>query len=343
MKVHLTRPKFVRLEEWEEKMAPDYVAIIKRGKDQRHRWEDDPDKADMILLLEDMTYKSYGHIKELMAEPLLVKYPNKTFTMNYEDGPAGFLPGAYIGLPRTKFDPTRHRSGVFPFPPFDAEFYKHVEAARDLPKFLFSFKGSCSWPLRRKIFDRYEGTPSARHNVCEIRKWYDHTQGEREEYFREILDSKFVLCPRGLSTFTHRVYEVMHLGRCPVIISDDWVPPAGIEWEKCAIFIAEAETSRIEEILKEREKEWESLGCEALQVWRRYFSGDKWLWYMLDQIRDILLSRDKNYDEKIWQKHWKSREFCKPNKWLIEQRAVRKAKGMVKEFLSYFSAPSKPS
>ncbi|MBA2269339.1 MAG: exostosin family protein [Chthoniobacterales bacterium] len=57
---------------------------------------------------------------------------------------------------------------------------------------------------------------------------------ERRDYHRRYADitkaSKFVLCPRGLSVSSIRLFETMKMGRVPVILSDGWVEPPGPAW-----------------------------------------------------------------------------------------------------------------
>ena len=70
-------------------------------------------------------------------------------------------------------------------------------------------------------------------------------------YVREILESYFVLCPRGFSPSTYRMYEVMALGRCPVVIADEWISPKiNAKWENALVFIKEKQVADIDNILR---------------------------------------------------------------------------------------------
>ena len=146
-------------------------------------------------------------------------------------------------------------------------------------------------------FRRFSGAHSSIYNVQHVRRWFDHTDAERTDYVDEILDRKFVLCPRGLSPLSHRLYEVMALGRGPVIISDDWVPPTGIEWNRSALFIKEAEMPRIIEILSAREHQWCDYGQESHTAWVRHVYMPNSLIYAIDEIADIIRNRPPGYDE----------------------------------------------
>jgi len=78
--------------------------------------------------------------------------------------------------------------------------------------------------------------------------FHSHSDYEKKAFVDSILDSKFVLCPRGWFPVTYRLFEVMELGRCPVIISDQWVPIQGIPWDECTIQVPEVDVGNIPEI-----------------------------------------------------------------------------------------------
>jgi hypothetical protein len=62
----------------------------------------------------------------------------------------------------------------------------------------------------------------------------------RTRYYNEILSgSVFSLCPEGAGPNTLRFWESLAVGAIPVVISDQWKPPAGkgaLKLEDCAIF-----------------------------------------------------------------------------------------------------------
>jgi hypothetical protein len=97
------------------------------------------------------------------------------------------------------------------------------------------------------------------------------TEYERR-YARILTESAFVLCPRGGGTATFRLFEAMMLGRVPVIISDEWVPPSGPDWESFSVRVEEAEIERLPTILAERESEAEAMGVTARAAWLEWFS-----------------------------------------------------------------------
>jgi hypothetical protein len=101
---------------------------------------------------------------------------------------------------------------------------------------------------------------------------------EQQDYRRRYAEitkaSKFVLCPRGLSVSSIRLFETMRMGRAPVILSDDWVAPPGAAWDAFAIRVAERDWERIPQILEAREHEAVAMGKRARTEWVEWFSRE---------------------------------------------------------------------
>ena len=63
------------------------------------------------------------------------------------------------------------------------------------------------------------------------------------QYFPMVGDSKYCLCPQGLTSYTSRLYESYFAGGIPVLLSDDYVPPfadgltpnSSIDWNSASI------------------------------------------------------------------------------------------------------------
>src|SRR4029077_18783462 len=84
----------------------------------------------------------------------------------------------------------------------------------------------------------------------------------------------FVLCPRGLSVSSIRLFETMRMGRAPVILSAGWVAPTGPRWASFALRIREREFARIPRLLEEREGEAVQMGERARKEWEEWFSEE---------------------------------------------------------------------
>jgi len=179
------------------------------------------EEADVVLHVD-----SNRSTKDLATHRKLLQWAHEegkyAFALSFQDQPLGVLPGIYTSLSPWNFEPSLNLS----WPHLEAP-NKNVESApqaslKDASQ-LFTFLGSCSHPLRRKLFSMYESGNQDRWKVGEIRRWYDHTDDEHKNYVTDILNSHFVLCPRGIAAYSHRIFEAIILERVPVIIADDWI------------------------------------------------------------------------------------------------------------------------
>jgi len=94
----------------------------------------------------------------------------------------------------------------------------------------------------------------------------------RTRYVKSIKDSAFVLCPRGGGTSTFRLFETLMLGRVPVIVSDQWVPPDGPDWESFSLRVKEGEIATIPALLERRATDAPAMGRAARAAWFEWFS-----------------------------------------------------------------------
>ena len=99
-----------------------------------------------------------------------------------------------------------------------------------------------------------------------------------------IADSKFVLCPRGFGASSIRIFEVMSLGRVPVIISDQWQPSPGIPWEELCVFIPEKDIDRIPTILCYLEGEAQMMGKLAQEAFNKFFAPNVFFEQLLTSL-----------------------------------------------------------
>lgn len=262
----------------------------------------DPADADAIIYVEP---QHLGRLRtfrgKLLAQELIRKYPNKCFTFDYTPEPVGFLPGVYVHMPARKWDIHRFRSGGYlrTFNPLVDTY----ELRRETPtEYLYSFRGAMSHPVRRSLFEAGIASPS-----CPIEQsstFGGADDAERTHYFDQMILTKFVLCPRGWGTSSIRMYEAMQLGRVPVVIADEWVPPAGPSWSRFIIRIAESRLTDIPTILKDREDDFDAMAAAARQAWDEWFSPSVRLIHTLEAIEDLLLTRPTTHDEARCRRQW---------------------------------------
>ena len=331
MNVLFTHQNTVPLNPWEHEFLPAIRSHFTAHLRSRYRLVDDPAAADLIVLLESNNFRTQRDIAHLLCEPVVRDHPDRTFTINYEDYPAGFLPGLYAALPAMRFDPARHRSWCYLFPPNPQVYLLDPLPVDDRCDLLFSFRGAESYPLRRRLFD-LPLTPGMRGRITKIERWFNHNSQEQHDYVDEIRRSRFVLCPRGLAAASHRLFEVMAQGRCPVIIGDEWVPPREVDWSRCAVRIAERDLEKFPEILLARDSEAPELGRQARASWEQFFSPARKFEAALDALVLLRDSRLPGYNERIYQRLWQSRAFHRNNGWTLHQRLSRKVNKFWRKF-----------
>jgi hypothetical protein len=182
------------------------------------------------------------------------------------------LPGVYASVERSWYWPnwTRpsHYLGV------REGGYLRYDPGYAARPYLFSFVGStASHTVRRGIMEL--GRPDALLIETQAGPG-DPGALTREEYQQRYADSvkqsAFVLCPRGGGASSFRLFEAMMLGRVPVIIADQWVPPKGPDWESFSVRIKEADVHTIPDLLQARLSEAGQMGAAARAVWLEWFS-----------------------------------------------------------------------
>jgi hypothetical protein len=103
--------------------------------------------------------------------------------------------------------------------------------------------------------------------------------------------SQFILCPRGVAPSSIRLFETMCMGRVPVILADEWVPPQGPRWKNFSIQIPERDARSVPRILEEREADAFEMGLAARNEWEEYFSPEVAFHRVVELCLEIQKSR----------------------------------------------------
>jgi len=142
-------------------------------------------------------------------------------------------------------------------------------------KYLASFVGSTTHPIRQKMIDAMEGKSGVK---VKTEGWNMDVSYDRFTEFSETsLESKFVLCPRGYGPASFRLYEAMQLDAVPVYISDDlWLPwNLNLNWEEICILVSDApgEINSLYERLQEiTDEEYDKMKAKIKEVYEKYFT-----------------------------------------------------------------------
>ena len=291
---------------------------LERAPTRRFTLASSPDSADAIVYIEAEYTKMRSYYELLFSEELVHRHPNRYFVYDCSDTSWGLAPGVYTHLRAHQQDALRFRSGGF-LRMYNQGIEELYDAGRNhAPRLLASFRGNdaSATALRSRIL----ALPSTL-GIAATRtsKWFNHTEGEKHAYLIEMQDSKFVLCPRGLGPATYRVYEAMQLGRVPVILSDDWVPPAGPAWPDFAIRIAESRVDEVLEVIREHEADAGEMGAAARRAWEQWFAPDIVFYRALQAIESICLERANDYAETM-HRRWRSLPVQWKLGWTVPQR-----------------------
>ncbi len=304
--------------------APHLIELGKKALqsefNSRYSLSDNPEDAELIVYVEPWYIKMRDYVNTLLSENLIVRHPNRCFAIDCADTSWGLMPGVYTGLRALQVDRNRFRSGGYltEYSPISSQVYQEKKDIN--PKLLFSFRGYASSPIRLKILEA--NFPQEDVSIQRTYEWCNHSDIQKRSYVEEIINSKFVLCPGGNCPSSIRLFETMKMGRVPVILSDDWVPPDGPKWLDFSIRISESRVEELPEIIKSYESNAFIMGKLAREAWENWFSPDVVYIRMLNYIESIYLERDSNHDEKTYQQEWHSWKFQWQRGWTPVQRAV---------------------
>ena len=107
-------------------------------------------------------------------------------------------------------------------------------------------------------------------------------------------NSIFVLCPRGKAPSSYRIFEAMKAGRVPVIIADEWVPPAGPSWPEFSLRVPEAHLQNLPQILERLADRGPEMGLRASEAWDRWFSREQAFQTVVTLCLQILEARQES-------------------------------------------------
>jgi hypothetical protein len=290
-----------------------------------------PGTADIVLIDERYQYRTWRYGDELATNSFVRRHADRICVINHDDCARVFLPGLYVSLEKSRPPPLVHGLPV----PYKTDLWQvPVPENFDFrPERLFGFRGTFhTHPIRKRLCRVLSQTGQG--TCLELRKgFHSHDEDDQRRYIQEIRKACFSLCPRGLSPSSYRLYESMQLGRCPVVISDDWVRPAGPDWDKFTIFVRETEIRRLPEILLREAREAEGRGRLAYQAWQEFFSWPRRWTYFLHQVIRFHESNPHIYGFGELRDIWGGRAFRRRYGWTLSGRAkglaIRKVRAFV--------------
>src|SRR4051812_22650748 len=176
-----------------------------------HSLTDDPEQADLIIFAE--SYGAGWSFERVRRHPLVRRFREKCFLFSTNPFVIPFLPGVYTGVEKA-WASSRTRPGFY-LGRTKNEFTTYTPPDHELP-YLFSFMGSIrNAPVRAKLAalrhrrsffqDTTEDFDRVLHRKMDRQERLDYDR----RYAELTKASKFILCPRGLSPSSIRLFETM--------------------------------------------------------------------------------------------------------------------------------------
>lgn len=271
MKIHLTttakpnsqNPYILRNYEW-------LLKASQHDETNRNLVIDSVEDADIILFTSP---RRIFH-SDIIQSEIYQKYSEKCLVFDTFDYTIPRVPGIYTSIPKHLCASPIYRPGFYLKVLSDDD--KVIGTIIDFSQcqYLFSFVGNAqNWPtVRNEIM-------ALKHPQALL---VDTAKGQISfgKYTESLCESKFALCPRGVGPSSQRIFEAMRVGRVPIIISDDWMPPGELDWNEFSIRVHESKIQEIPELLEGLETKAEQMGARAREVYHAYFSlqsGFDWI------------------------------------------------------------------
>jgi hypothetical protein len=272
-----------------------------------------PDKADIILIV-DVWENVWEEgiecwIENVGNHPLIKKYPKKSFSISDIDAPVILHHGIYASGEKRLLTRGRVYTGSYSLffdnltNPFIDRYVADAKAEVE-KRYLFSFIGRQSHPIRSKVFnlafERSDILVEDSSNYDFFSKLTDRRLDRQKYYFEKLIQSKFSLCPRGSGANSLRLFESMKLGVVPVIISDRWIPPRGIKWTDFSIIVKEKNIHDLEKIIVSFESSYKEMGSMARKAYEENFGKDTYFNFIVDNC--IHIQKTQWNPESFYQK-----------------------------------------
>jgi hypothetical protein len=247
---------------------------------------DNPNKADVIISPSALQLDN-ANLRAILKP--LFRDEVSHFVWDWGDKPVGRLSGFYCSLQNSLFDKSRHRSMCYPL-----TFNELVEEfPQDDVTFNFGLVGGVTAGVRERLFHIFKPTELENNSLFQIQpgdwsKVFDRTGSQSKRAYANFLrKTRFILCPRGYGVGSVRLFETLKAGRVPVIISDGYVLPSGIDWNNCSIRIKEREIRSIPEVIYSKLDDWSRMAFNARDVFLSNFSEQTVMSYMVKNISQI--------------------------------------------------------
>ncbi len=244
-------------------------------------------EADLVLFCDIAGPDWFAGLRK---NPEIRRNPAKCFVISDSDRPMPLLHGIYTSAHKRLKCQSRYRSAAYNLYP-ENQRNKFVESftgrTEEFPKkYLFSFTGRDSAEVRKALFRLPPNPEVFVVNTTDKFNLFGHSLAAQAEWEHKYCDamaaSKFCVCPRGVGSASVRLFESMRMGVAPIILSDDWIFPKGLEWSEFALIVREKDVDRLYEIAKQNEGRALEMGRKARLAYETYFADEVYFNYLVD-------------------------------------------------------------
>ena len=287
----------------------------------------DADDADALLIHEPWAFREWRYIDRLLADPVIGARPHKVYTLNSDDAGTGLLRGAYCCISARRFDPRLHAAVPFFAAPNEAVL-AHAGMPRESATLLATWRGNpkSNHQVRGQLLARYGDSPRIKVEATD--SWLNHATEEKLHYVKLLRSGQFALCPAGWGPASFRIYESMALGVAPVIIADEFVAPAGPDWQSFSLQVKEADLSALESILQDHTGQHQEMGVLAHAAWLKHFKPSEIVAYYGDALLGCICANTTSTAKSEIQR-WHSHHTYSSNGWTLPQRLLNRIKRLL--------------
>lgn len=256
--------------------------LARRDSVGRHELVLDPRHADAVWFVDLHQHPDDRFMRAFRRHPLVRSLPTRVMVYDERDRPMLSAPGIYVSARASARWPAL--GGPY------ARLPSRPVAATVQPDLLFSFSGARTHPVRADVLGLRDRRAVIRDTTgTNFFGWVEGADvvDAQRDYYELIARSKFVLCPRGHGPSSFRVYETLGSGRVPVVISDDWLVPRGVDWARCAVRVAERDVHAVPHLLRRLEDDWSVMAQAALEAAEAFGPGRLWDRYA-ESLADLL-------------------------------------------------------
>jgi hypothetical protein len=160
---------------------------------------------------------------------------------------------------------------------------------------FFSFIGRGRASVRQRLFKlKFNRADIVIEDSSHFNYFTSQTNQQLEQqmhYLDVSMKSRFMLCPRGQGTSSIRMFEAMQMGIAPVIISDKWIRPTGVDWDSFCVFVKEKDIARLPELLAPFDSRWREMGQLARAAWDKSYCLEDEFNCIVDSLAEIKARR----------------------------------------------------